>query len=253
MQITKKKPKTGTKEWSNSSVNVFFGCEHDCKYCYAKKIALRFNRTTSDSWKEMVPNEKNIKKGYAKRKGVIMFPTSHDLLPKHIEIWGKVLYKLLQAGNKVLIVSKPHYASIKYICEGFSEFRDQILFRFTIGSSDDKTLKYWEPGAPCFQERLNSLHYAWICDFKTSVSIEPVLDRDVSRLIDCLIPWVTETIWIGVMNYLPAKSENEDLFLREIRKTHEVKWLETILPLSNIYPKKIKWKDSIRKILGVEN
>src|SRR6056297_231416 len=72
---------TGTKEWADSNVNIAYGCSHDCKYCYAKKMAIRFKRETERSWKTMRINTKKVNKGYGKRKGRIMFPSSHDVTP----------------------------------------------------------------------------------------------------------------------------------------------------------------------------
>jgi len=41
------KRRTGTREWSQHSANLFLGCEHDCRYCYARCSALRFGRIQS--------------------------------------------------------------------------------------------------------------------------------------------------------------------------------------------------------------
>jgi len=35
---------SGTKEWSVESVNCVTGCSHNCRYCYARAMALRFHR-----------------------------------------------------------------------------------------------------------------------------------------------------------------------------------------------------------------
>ena len=34
---TKRAPH-GTQEWAASNVNIQDGCEHDCRYCYAKSV-----------------------------------------------------------------------------------------------------------------------------------------------------------------------------------------------------------------------
>ena len=75
--------------------------------------------------------------------------------------------QLLDNGNDVLIVSKPHLECIQRLCTLPSE---HILFRFTIGAYDDDTLRFWEPGAPPYDERLASLKYAFDAGFKTSVN-----------------------------------------------------------------------------------
>ena len=72
----------GTKEWASSNVNICKGCFNDCVYCYAKRMGIRFKRNTLENWKFMVINEKAVSKGYGKRKGRIMFPTSHDITPR---------------------------------------------------------------------------------------------------------------------------------------------------------------------------
>ena len=43
------RPPTGTQEWAASNVNIQDGCEHDCRYCYAKTMAIRFKRATPTS------------------------------------------------------------------------------------------------------------------------------------------------------------------------------------------------------------
>ena len=49
MTITRRK--TGTREWSEHSVNCRQGCTNGCLYCYARAQALRFGRITSgDAW-----------------------------------------------------------------------------------------------------------------------------------------------------------------------------------------------------------
>ena len=145
----------GTKEWADTNVNFVAGCSHDCLYCYAKKMAIRFNRKTSETWKVMDLNYKNLVKNYRKRKGRIMFPTSHDITnDAGVEYYCLVLLKkVLKAGNSVLITTKPRLNVIQNICEAFEKYKDQIQFRFTITSIDDRILQYWEPNAPLFIER----------------------------------------------------------------------------------------------------
>ena len=65
MQTKNRKVTLGTKEWADSNVNCYFGCSNNCRYCYAKKMAIRFKRKEESNWKEMKPNQKNIKKNYS--------------------------------------------------------------------------------------------------------------------------------------------------------------------------------------------
>ncbi len=46
-----KKQIFGTKEWAASNVNIQSGCPNDCRYCYAKSMAIRHKRKTRENWK----------------------------------------------------------------------------------------------------------------------------------------------------------------------------------------------------------
>ncbi len=63
----------------------------------------------------MEPNKKAIEKGYSKRKGRIMFPTSHDITMENLNGCLRVLKKLLDANNEILITTKPKFSCIKII------------------------------------------------------------------------------------------------------------------------------------------
>ena len=168
----------GYKEWTASAVNCCTGCSNNCRYCYAKGMAIRFKRLTAEEWPIERVRQKDVDRRQRLCAGRIMFPSSHDITPGNFEACMSVLDKLIGAGNEVLIVSKPRYDIIREVCLEFREDRDKILFRFTIGAMNDEILNFWEPGAPSFEDRLDSLAYAFDSGYKTSVSIEPMLDSE---------------------------------------------------------------------------
>ena len=248
MSTKNRKITLGTKEWADSNVNCYYGCSNNCRYCYAKKMAIRFNRKTMDTWNVMKPNQKAIDKGYSKRKGRIMFPTSHDITPESLGGCLVVLKKLLDANNEVLITTKPNLNCVKHICNIFYKRKNLIQFRFTITSFDNELLSFWEPQAPSFEERLESLKHAFKLGYKTSISIEPFLDKNPFLLVYKLIPFVTESIWIGKMNYISTKNigSNEFSFFENILKNNKKKNLIKIIERKNEIKKvNIQIKDSI--------
>lgn len=251
-KIKTQKITLGTKEWADSNVNCYYGCSNDCRYCYAKKMAIRFKRKTKDTWKEMEPNEKMIKKGYAKRKGRVMFPTSHDITEKSLNGCLTVLEKLIDAENEVLITTKPAYDCVKAICDTFADKKHLVQFRFTITSLDNDKLQFWEAEAPSFEERLKSLKYAYQSGFKTSISIEPFLDKDPFRLVEKIKEYVTESIWIGKMNYIKASNipEQDKLNYKAIRYINSEENLEKVLKHASEYDEEfLRIKDSIYNYL----
>ena len=251
------KPAHGVDEWASSSVNYQDGCEHDCRYCYAKAMAIRFHRATPKSWCHPAVRTKDVKKSYRRREGRIMLPTSHDITPSNLAETLLVLRKLLQSGNELLIVSKPHLDCVKALCADLTGYKTQILFRFTIGSADDKVLKYWEPGAPTFAERLAALKWAYQKRFATSVSCEPMLDKRVGEVVRATKPYVTDAIWLGRVNRLRQTltincpgdteamekadqllAEQTDDYLRELYRQYKA-------------DPQIKFKDSIKQAVGL--
>jgi hypothetical protein len=215
-------------------------------------MAIRFGRKTEDTWKIMEPNQSQIEKGYRKRSGRVMFPTSHDITMESLKNSLVVLEKLLGSDNEVLITTKPRFTCVKAICKKFKEFKSQIQFRFTITSLDNKLLSFWEPGAPSFEERLESLKYAYSEGYKTSISVEPFLDEDPFNLVDILLPHVTESIWIGKMNYIKANNinPNEQSYYDQIRTINRGTNLSRIITCAEKYSDNIiKIKDSIFNFL----
>ena len=240
--------KFGTKEWSDYSFNVVEGCSHDCVYCYAKSAAIKRGIKTSENWHDEVVRDGKI---IRKFDGVIMFPTQHDITPGTVDICEKTLKSLLEIGNKVLVVSKPHHEIIKRFCDEFEEYKNSLEFRFTIGSSHDNVLSYWEPNAPNFIERVASLVYSYHSGYKTSVSCEPMLDTDIEEVVEAVHPYANE-IWLGKPNFLEE---------RVLVNNH--KYCESALVLDSIFSDewilslverlkddpKIRWKESIQKVI----
>jgi DNA repair photolyase len=253
--MTKKRNNHGTQEWSVKTVNCCTGCSHDCRYCYAKGMAIRFKQVTAGQWPLEQIRPKDVSKRHKKYDGQVMFPSSHDITPGNIDACMEVLGHLLEVGNRVLVVSKPHLDCIEKICDEFDQFKDQILFRFSIGACDDSVLAYWEPNAPIYNERKAALQYAYNADFRTSVSVEPMLDSaNIDILISELSPYVTHSIWIGTMNHLGRFDKGTDMVLRQA--ANRIRQGQTDTIIRQIYERQkgnplIRWKEKIKKVVGI--
>lgn len=250
----KRKITSGTKEWADYNVNCFKGCYNNCRYCYAKMMAKRFGRATEETWKDMEIRRDIVNKSFRKYNGRVMFPSSHDIvdIPEIKDACFKVLENLLIAKNEVLVTTKPCLSVTKDIIDHFMKFQSQIQFRFTITSRDNELLSFWEPNAPPYEERLESLILAYKEGFKTSVSVEPFLDEEPQRLIHEVAPYVTESIWIGPMNYIPRNniSEEDQPRYDDMRENIDVGHLQEIYEDLRDFPK-IMFKDSMKIKLGL--
>lgn len=247
----------GTKEWASSNVNIQSGCPNDCKYCYAKAMGIRHKRKTRENWKEPEIRLHDVNKGFSKRNGTIMFPTSHDITKDNLRECVTVLKKMLGAGNQVLIVSKPDPDCILELCCELEEFQEQILFRFTMGSAQDTVLQYWEPEAPAFAKRIDALKTAYELGCATSVSCEPMLDNRIEGVVDATLPYVTDAIWIGLPNMLKQRVSVNCGDAGTKARADELMAGFTKERVAELYAKykdhpKIKWKESIKKAVGLD-
>ena len=222
-------------------------------------MAIQYERKTHDNWKDEVIRTKQLSKKFMKRKDGdrFMFPSTHDITPNNLSACIQILTHLLAPGNEGVIVTKPHFECIEALCDVFPMFKDQFILRFTIGSGNSETLRLWEPGAPDFEERLASLKYAHSKGYQTSVSCEPMLDDNIQDVIEQVMPYVTETVWIGKPNMLKSRlsinGHNDEETMAKAEELLQSLSDQFIWDLYGQYKDdaKIRWKDSIKKVIGI--
>jgi len=246
---------SGVKEWAQNSVNIQIGCENNCRYCYARDRAVRrFKYCQANDWKEPRIDHKKVDKNYSLLPGGVMFPTTHDITDRNISEYLCVAKKLLEAGNDILIASKPRWSVIPVLCETLFYWKKQIEFRFTIGSVSGAVLKFWEPGAPGFYERRGCLQYAFNRGYKTSVSCEPFLDPYPHHTYAGVIDFITDGFWLGLLRDFDNRvvtdgvsAAENTIYVKKLRNLQDPKFIKLIYNHMKDLPQ-IRWKDSIRKI-----
>lgn len=252
------KPVFGVGEWASHSENLYVGCKHGCLYCYAHAEAVTRRGVNQNEWATPRLLKKH-ERGFRFRQydGTVMFPTTHDITLSNFSMCTQYLCGLLAAGNRVLIVSKPDPVCIHSLCKSIWWAKDRVLFRFTIGSANNDVLQLWEPHAPSFWSRLQALQVAHAEGFATSVSCEPMLDGRIDEVIKAVHPYVTDAIWLGRANYLVtrvAANGGGDAELKAARELAE-RWNDdAVRALYGRYKDDplIKWKESIKKVVGLE-
>jgi hypothetical protein len=240
----------GAFQWADATYNIAIGCIHNCRYCYGKENHwYRFHRTDDWATEKLKPGLPQMP-----RNKRVMFPSCHDISPFYLAPAIEAIRCLLDRGNQVLVVSKPHLVCVRRLLAEFAAEKQRLLFRFTIGSFNRRLTDWWEPGAPPPAERLKCLQLAHRGGFQTSVSIEPMLDdiADAERTATTVLPWVTETIWIGRMNKVrtrvrPADAEAEAACDRICRVQSDEEMLRLVAALG--HHTQIRWKESISRLL----
>lgn len=251
------KPIRGTREWAVANIDCCTGCPHDCLYCYARYDAVvKRGIISSQEWSQVKVRCEEVVRKQPLFPGQVMFPTAHDIVPENLDSCITVLRHLLIAGNEVLVVSKPNLACVHTLCEELAEYKKSILFRFTITARDRAILKFWEPGAPDYEERKKCLALAYENGYATSVSVEPMLDTDdVVSMVGDLLPYVSHSIWLGKMNKIDqrVRSTNEDVSLH-VAKIKDGQRDEVIQRIYNqlSHQSLVCWKESIKEVVGLK-
>lgn len=225
--------------------------------CYAKHNAVnRFKTVLPGNWATEIIDSEAVARSYPTYNGTVMLPTTHDITPGNLDAGMIVIEKLLLSRNKLLIVTKPHYQCVAKICDEFKSYIDQIVFRFTICAFNDKILKYWEPGAPCFGERLSALKYAFDSGYQTSISMEPCLDwPNVVSNFGFLSQYVNHSIWIGTLNFIDERvkvvTEEDRKMVDQMKSWMINETFQIVYNELKDHPL-IKWKESMKKALGLK-
>lgn len=197
------RPGAGTTGRVTKKANCCNGCPNGCIYCYARGLAVQRNQIAVEDWPKEVVREHDVQENRKHIDGQVMVPSTHDITPGNIDAVEAVLLNLLEAENDVLVFSKPRKKCIRRLCDSLLPYRDQVFFRFSIGFTNERTRRFWEPTAPTYKERLDCLQIALEHGFKTSVSAEPLLEPwRAQELLDNLRPFTTHGVWIGALNKL---------------------------------------------------
>ena len=253
---------TGTKEWSDKSVNCCKGCDNFCRYCYGM-FGARRRKQIADilDWQNMTVKPHMVDAAARKFEGVVMFPTTHDITPSVLPACLETLNNLLSHGNEVLIVSKPHLSVIKTLCTELAQYREQIQFRFTIGSLSPATIRLWETNAPLPAERIAALRHAHRLGYRTSISMEPMLggNAEMIELVKTVEPYVTDTIWLGKLNrgvtsrgLSPEDAARLEVAKKAVRHGQRDSEILALVAALEGNPK-VRWKDSIKDVIAADD
>ena len=190
-------------EWTDYNCNIYQGCAHNCKYCYARLMTKRFEPNPFD-WRDVKTVENAVE--LARRDirtlhpGRIMFCSMTDpYQPIEAEtgLARKVLEVLLDSSFHILILTKSPLVTRDY---NLIRGHRNVEVGFTITSLED--IPFWEPYAPGNKKRIEALKKAHEIGLKTFASIEPWIPdiTDPQSIIEKLRDRVDRFI-IGSMQY----------------------------------------------------
>ncbi|HOT31253.1 MAG TPA: hypothetical protein PLQ61_06745 [Bacteroidales bacterium] len=182
-------PKGAAREYSDLAVNLFMGCEHACKYCYAP-MCLKKNR---EEYHKHFSIRKNIinflqkdliemNRNKDKRRVLMSFisdPYQGDYIENIVTQQAIELFRAYDIRFQILTKGGMKAARDFFLYKKGDAFATTLTF-----INNEKSL-YYEPGAALPEDRIAALKYAKRYSIETWVSLEPVIDpEETFKLID---------------------------------------------------------------------
>lgn len=192
------KPKGRAGEYGDYAINIYTGCTHGCKYCFARDMAKRFG--TADGWKNVKPRDgivEAVKEQLIGMKGagkLIHLCFTCDPYPADIDTTPtrQIIQAIKDSGNHVQILTKGGTRAVR----DFDLLDENDWFGVTITGADESM----EPDADRAVNNVIELAMAHHKGIKTWVSFEPVIAPEA------VLKWVKQTcfadkIKIGKLNH----------------------------------------------------
>lgn len=201
-------PKGRAKEYSDLACNLYMGCPHGCKYCFAPACM----RKSPEQWHSATTPRKNVIDLFRKDAQSLRGDQRKILFSFLSDPYQPMEGEMHLTRQALEIVNFYHLKS-QVLTKGLSKFivPDLPLMKeagtelgITLCFMDDSKRLEWEPEAAPVPDRLATLKAAHERGIYTWVSLEPVIDpQEALAVIRAAAPFVD--FWkIGKLNHMKA-------------------------------------------------
>jgi DNA repair photolyase len=188
------------------------GCDHDCKYCYARKLTKGWGQSFEPNFREHFLKDKMPNDGswvFVGSMGDLFCPGMKD------EWILKILWRIQEekGNNKFLLQTKNPHSFLAFYLE-IEEMINKLILGTTIETTYDTP---WSK-APITRDRKKYLATMKDAGFKTFLSLEPLADFNKTTMQKWICEIEPEAIEIGLenyTNYLPKPPEQKIIKLIE--------------------------------------
>jgi len=216
-------PKGRAREYSELACNLYRGCTHGCRYCYAPACM----RTTNEIWHkkaeprarvlEMLEKDASRLRGDHRRILFCFLSDPYQPIERRSRLMRQSLTIIEKSKLRSQVLTK---GSADLIIDDFDLMKKAgTELGVTLCFMDEETRKYWEPNASTVEERLSILKTAHMYGIFTWVSLEPVIDPiQALDVIRAAHPYVD--FWkVGKLNHMKEIEAKVDWrkFLSDVR------------------------------------
>lgn len=202
-------PKGRALEYSELACNLYMGCTHGCKYCFAPGCM----RKTAEEWHSSSHARDGVIASFRREaERLSANGETRPILFSFLSDPYQPLEKKCRLTHQALAIVWENRLHSKILTKGDSELIDADLplmkragteLGITISFCNEESRKQWEPNASPLQDRIKLLKKAHGMGIRTWVSMEPVIIPDEAlALIPMLAPFVDH--WkVGKINHMP--------------------------------------------------
>jgi DNA repair photolyase len=186
-------------------INPYTGCQVNCRYCYARLFMKRYSGH-KEPWGEFVDVKINAPEVLRKqllraKRGRVWISSVCDPyqpLEAKYELTRRCLKELLNKQFPVNIQTKS-----KLVLRDLDLLKDfnEMEAGFTITTNDEKTARFFEPGAASISDRMKALERLHASGIRTFAFIGPLLPGHPEKLVADL-DGLVDRVFIDRMNYL---------------------------------------------------
>jgi len=207
-------PKGRAREYSALACNLYLGCTHGCRYCYAPACM----RTTNKKWHaetrprakvlELLEKDARNIRGDQRRILFCFLSDPYQPLEREKRLTREALGIIYANGLKSQILTKGCAELIQSDMDLMK--RADTHLGITLSFIDDAKRKEWEPNASSVNDRLEILKRAHKAGIYTWVSLEPVIDPEQAiNVISKAHKYVR--FWkIGKLNHMKKYEQSVD-------------------------------------------
>ena len=207
------------------SFNCYVGCEHACRYCYAR-FMQRFH-PHAEEWGRFVDVKVNAVEALSRQlrrlpPGDVFTCSACDgwqSVEEQYKLTRECCRRLLEAGFRLNILTKS-----RLILRDLDILAGrQVRLGVTITTPDEHWAKVWEPEASTVADRVEVLRQAKAAGLKTTVMFGPLLpeisdtDEALARLYALAADAGVDRIWTDALNPRPRVWPSIQEVLRQHR------------------------------------
>ena len=173
-------PSGMAREYSPFACNLYIGCSHCCKYCYAPHTIQRseaaYFGVPSPRKNVLYYMEKDLRANVYKKQILLSFIGDNYCENTDNSETTRAALQLLNRHNApVALLSKGGGKMLRDL-DVFKEFGERISVGCTLTFMDEGKSRHWEPGAALPKERLETLATLKSQGVKTLASFEPAIE-----------------------------------------------------------------------------